>query len=87
MTVRHAQRPLVKVYKGARYAFFRKFIRKSSHAGSVEKNNSVWLPPDGEAPQHRVPQYCAIQYAQMLHENYPKNAVHGPVFQLQMAEA
>ena len=37
MTVRHAQRPLVKVYKGARYAFFRKFIRKSSHAGSVEK--------------------------------------------------
>lgn len=36
------------------------------------KNNSVWLPPDGEAHQHRVPQYCAIQYAQMLRENHPQ---------------
>ena len=30
-------------------------FRRGPHAGSVEKNNSVWLPPDGEAPQHRVP--------------------------------
>lgn len=71
MTVRHAQRHLVQVHKGAYRAVFRKFIWKSSHAGSVE-NNSVWLPPDGEAHQHRAPQYCAIQYAQTLRENHPR---------------